>query len=113
MIKSGADELLDLKRAEDDKDDEGGLADSTHTIATAEITKHLSKSRGFGDGVSPRRLPGNGHRHSSQVTLLRVLLCLCQDTRLLLAFVYPELAHVCYEVMGDDNDNYYKRRDGI
>lgn len=30
MIKSGADELLDLERAEDDEDDEGDLADSTY-----------------------------------------------------------------------------------
>jgi hypothetical protein len=29
----------------------------------------LSRSRGFSDGAFPRRLPGNGHRHPSQVTL--------------------------------------------
>lgn len=38
----------------------------------------------------------------------------CARTRVccLLSFT-QKLAHACYEVMGDDNDNYYKKRDGI
>ena len=69
VIKSGADELLDLERAEDDKDDEGDLADSTHHRHGFDFKALEQKSKVQRWCIFPRRLPGNGHRHPSQVTL--------------------------------------------
>jgi ATP-binding cassette subfamily E protein 1 len=69
VIKSGADELLDLVRAEDDKDDEGDLADSTHHRHGHDFKALEQKPRLSAMVYFPRRLPGNGHRHPSQVTL--------------------------------------------
>lgn len=69
VIKSGADELLDLERAEDDKDDEGDLADTTHHRHGHDFKALEKKSQLQRWCIFPRRLPGNGHRHPSQVTL--------------------------------------------
>jgi ATP-binding cassette subfamily E protein 1 len=68
VIKSGADELLDLEGAEDDKDDEGDLADRTHHRHHNSCKRERSRYRRWWTYC---RLPGNGHRQQSQVTLLR------------------------------------------
>jgi len=71
VIKSGADELLDLEHAEHDKDDEGDLADSTHhRHRPRPQANERKKAEASAMVIFPRRLPGNGHRHPSQVTLL-------------------------------------------
>ena len=41
-----------------------------------------------------------------------VLLCLCQDASAA-CFRLPKLAHACYEVMGNDNDNITKSVKGF
>jgi ATP-binding cassette, sub-family E, member 1 len=109
VIKSGADELLDLKRAEDDKDDEGDLADITHHPPPSRLQALERTSRGFSDGVSfPRRIARQWASTPESKSRFSVLLYACATTRLLLAFVYPRMAHACYEVMGNDNDNITK-----
>ena len=81
VIKSGADELLDLERAEDDKDDEGDLADSTHH------RRHDSSIREKVEALAMVNFPPSTARqwastpessHASQT-----LLC-CPETHLLL-----------------------------
>jgi len=104
VIKSGADELLDLKRAEDDKDDEGHLADSTQTIATATTpSTRGKKSRPLAMVYFPVdcQTMGIDTRVNSRFSSPPML---CRDASAA-ALVYPKMAHACYEVMGNDNDN--------
>lgn len=121
VIKSGADELLELEGAEEDEDDKGDSEDSTHHRhhdSSTRVPRSWAQAmvdfpvdcQAMGIDTNPSPPPSHAFQPSSSSSSRHVRLSVCLLPLVLLT-PKEKMAHACYEVMGDEQRQYHKKHD--